>query len=113
MKYSKNFQTIGAVYKKSKEALLIVIGLAVAYILSSALILFNVEPELFNSYFDAIYWATITMTTVGYGDFYPVTEMGRFVTILSSFLGIAIIALPAGIITAGYMDEINKKKSDE
>ncbi len=110
MRYSKNFQTIGAVYKKSREALLIVIGLAVGYILATALIIFNVEPKSFETFFDAIYWATITLTTVGYGDIYPVTKLGQIITMLSSFLGIAIIALPAGIITAGYMDELKKNR---
>ena len=75
----------------------------------SALVIFNVEPESFNSFFDAIYWATVSLTTMGYGDIYPVTTIGRIVTMVSSVFGIAIIALPSGIITAGYMDEINKK----
>ena len=50
---------------------------------------------------------------MGYGDIYPVTTIGRIVTMVSSFVGIAIVALPAGIITAGYMEEIRKKDSDE
>lgn len=66
----------------------------------------NVEPDSFNSFFDAVYWATVSLTTMGYGDIYPVTEIGRVVTMISSLFGIAIVALPAGIITAGYMDEI-------
>lgn len=73
----------------------------------SALVVFNVEPDSFNSFFDAIYWATVSLTTMGYGDIYPVTEIGRVVTMISSLFGIAIVALPAGIITAGYMDELN------
>ena len=48
------------------------------------------------------------MTTVGYGDLYPVTTIGRIVTMISSVFGIAIIALPSGVITAGYLSEINK-----
>ena len=50
---------------------------------------------------------------MGYGDIYPVTPLGRAVTMTSSVLGIAIIALPSGVITAGYLDEINKSKDDE
>ncbi|WP_418517468.1 potassium channel family protein [Pseudoruminococcus massiliensis] len=64
-------------------------------------------------FFDAIYWATVSLTTVGYGDIYPVTVIGRLVTMLSSVLGIAIIALPAGIITAGYMSEIKYSDNDD
>lgn len=77
----------------------------------SALIVFNVEPDSFNTFFDAIYWATVSLTTVGYGDIYPVSVAGRVVTMISSVFGIAIIALPSGIITAGYMDEIRKDEN--
>ena len=79
----------------------------------SALTIYNVEPESFDTFFDAVYWATISLTTVGYGDIYPVTVVGRIVTMISSVLGIAIIALPSGVITAGYLEEINKKDEDE
>ena len=84
--------------------------MAFAYVLVSALIVFNVEPDSFNNYFDAVYWATVSLTTMGYGDIYPVTTAGRIVTMISSFMGIAIVALPAGIITSGMMDEINSAK---
>ena len=82
--------------------------MAAAYILVSALVIYNVEPESFGTFFDAIYWATISLTTVGYGDIYPVTTIGRIVTMISSAFGIAIIALPSGVITAAYLAEIDK-----
>ena len=107
-RYSKSVKIIVSVFKKSKESLIAVGTFAVAYIIISALIVFNVEPESFNSFFDAIYWATVSLTTVGYGDIYPITTIGRIVTMVSSIFGIAIVALPAGIITAGYMSEIDK-----
>ncbi|MBQ9922629.1 MAG: ion transporter [Clostridia bacterium] len=108
-RYSKSLRRILVVFQKSKESLIAVGTLAVAYIIISALIIFNVEPESFNNFFDAIYWATVSLTTVGYGDIYPVTTVGRIVTMVSSIFGIAIVALPAGIITAGYMSEIEKE----
>ena len=107
-RYSKSVRIIVSVFKKSKESLIAVGTLAIAYIIISALIVFNVEPESFNTFFDAIYWATVSLTTVGYGDIYPVPTIGRIVTMISSVFGIAIVALPAGIITAGYMNEIEK-----
>ena len=110
IRYSKNFEIIGRVLKSSKNSLMAVGVLAVGYIIVSALIIFNVEPDSFKSFFDAIYWATVSLTTVGYGDIYPVTTIGRLITMASSIFGIAIVALPAGIITAGYMKEI---KEDE
>lgn len=109
-RYSRNITIIINVIRKQKTALLAVLSLAGSYILISALVIFNVEPDSFDSFFDAIYWATVSLTTVGYGDIYPVTDAGRLITMLSSILGIAVVALPAGIITAGYMDELNKEK---
>jgi voltage-gated potassium channel len=109
LRYSKSFDIIVSVFKKQKRVLSAVATMSVAYVLVSALIIYNVEPESFNSFFDAIYWATISLTTVGYGDIYPVTTIGRVVTMISSVLGIAIIALPSGVITAGYLSEVNKK----
>ena len=108
IRYSKNIQILTNVLKKQKESLMIVSLLALGYIFISALIIFNVEPSTFPNFFDALYWATISLTTVGYGDIYAVSTTGKIITMISSFLGIAIVALPAGIITAGYMKEIKE-----
>ena len=110
VRYSKSFEIIGNVLRRSKESLIAVGMLASGYILISALIIFNVEPDSFITFFDAIYWATVSLTTVGYGDIYPISTMGRIITMISSIFGIAIVALPAGIITAGYMEELNNMK---
>ena len=112
MRYSRSLGIIISVMRKSKEALIACASLAAGYIIISALVVFNVEPNTFNTFFDAIYWATISLTTVGYGDIYPVTEVGRVVTMVSSVFGIAIVALPAGIITAGYMSELDEKDEE-
>ena len=112
-RYSKSIMIIVNVIKNSKEALLAVCTFAIGYILVSALVIFNVEAESFDTFFDAIYWATVSLTTVGYGDIYPVTTVGRIITMISSLFGIAVVALPAGIITAGYMNEISKPTDDQ
>lgn len=110
-RYSKSISIIIKVINKSKKPLLAVCTLAIGYILISALVIFNVEANSFDTLFDAIYWATVSLTTVGYGDIYPVTTAGRIITMISSILGIAVVALPASIITAGYMDAINSDKN--
>ena len=110
LRYSKSFDIIASVFKKQRKVLSAVATMAAAYILVSALVIYNVEPESFETFFDAIYWATISLTTVGYGDIYPVTTIGRIVTMISSAFGIAIIALPSGVITAGYLAEINEEE---
>ena len=109
-RYSKSIMIIVKVIRNTKDVLLAVCTLAVGYVLISALIIFNVEGESFKTFFDAIYWATVSLTTVGYGDIYPVSTAGRVITMISSVFGIAIVALPAGVITAGYMDVINDEK---
>lgn len=110
LRYSKSFDIITNVFRKQKKVLSAVATMAVAYILISALVIYNVEPDSFETFFDANYWATISLTTVGYGDIYPITTIGRIVTMFSSAFGIAIIALPSGVITAGYLEEISKDK---
>lgn len=113
LRYSRSFDMIANVFKKQKRVLMAVVLLALSYVFISALIMFNVEPESFNTFFDAVYWATISLTTVGYGDISPVTVTGKTVAMVSSIFGIAIIALPSGVITAGYLAEIKENKNDE
>ncbi len=108
IRYSKSINIIIDVIKKQSTPLIAVCSLTVGYVLIAALVIFNVEPDTFSTFFDAVYWAVVSLTTMGYGDIYPVTRAGQIVTMLSSLVGIAIIALPSGIITAGYMEEINK-----
>ncbi|MDY2698746.1 MAG: ion transporter [Lachnospiraceae bacterium] len=107
VRYSRNVQIVLNVFRKQKESLLVVGGIAILYILVSALIILNVEPETFENYFDAVYWATVSLTTMGYGDIYPITVVGRIFTMISSVMGIAVVALPAGIITSGLLEELN------
>ena len=108
IRYSGSMVILVNVMKESKKALLEVASLAMGYVFVSALVVFSVEPETFNSFFDAIYWATVSLTTVGYGDIYPVTTIGRTVAMISSVFGIAIVALPSGIVTAGYLNTLSK-----
>lgn len=118
IRYFEPLEIIISVIKKQRKILYTVLSLALFYTFITAMIMFNAEKEinpetgeyLFNNFFDAFYWAACTLTTVGYGDLYPISSVGRIISIISSMVGIAIIALPSGIITAGYLDEIRKKK---
>ena len=117
IRYFEPLKIIFSVIRRQRRILWTVLVLSVFYIFITALIMFNAEedinPEtgkyLFENFFDAFYWAACTLTTVGYGDLYPISHVGRVISIISSMVGIAIIALPSGIITAGYMDELNRK----
>lgn len=112
-RYAKSVQIIIDVIHTQRIPLLAVCSMAAGYVLISALVIFNVEPDTFENFFEAVYWATVSLTTMGYGDIYPVTTIGRIVTMVSSFVGIAIVALPSGIITAGYMDRLNGENNDQ
>ena len=121
IRYFEPLRIVVAVIKKQRVILGTVLGLAVFYVFVTALIMFNAEeqinPEtgdyLFHSFFDAFYWAACTLTTVGYGDIFPISSTGRVISIISAIVGIAIIALPSGIITAGYMEEVNERKKSK
>ncbi|MDD5936029.1 MAG: ion transporter [Clostridiales bacterium] len=113
LKYSSSFNIIYVILQKQKKVLLTVLVIAASYIFVSAVIVFQIEPETFPTFFDAIYWAVISLTTVGYGDIYPTSVYGRLFSMVSAFFGIAFVALPAGIISGGYLEVIMEQKSIE
>ena len=120
-RYTDKIKVLGKVIRKEKSVLLTVLGIAIFYVFLTALIMFNAEPHVnpetgavtFRDFFDALYWATVTLTTVGYGDLTPVTDIGRLVSMLSSLFGVAVIALPSGVITASYLEELRHEKQEE
>ena len=113
LRYSKSFTRIINAVKRERESLIAVCVLAIGYVLISALVIFQAEPDSFNSFFDAVYWSVVTLTTIGYGDISPSTDFGRLISMISAFIGVAIVALPTGIITAAYMTELEKEKEDK
>ena len=118
LRYSEQVFLFVKVLKKEQKVLSAVLLFAAAYIFITALVMFNFEPrinpntgnETFRTFFDAIYWSTVTLTTVGYGDLCPATNLGRLISMFSSLFGVAVIALPSGIITASYLDELRSIK---
>lgn len=114
VRYSKNVQILFKVLRKERHILFTVFWIALFYILITALIMFNVEESaMFEDFFDALYWATTTLTTVGYGDIYPSSDIGRVISMLSAILGVAVIALPSGVITASYLEELRESKNEK
>lgn len=109
LEYSHSFRVLRAVIRNSVRPLKAVLAFAVSYIIISALVIFHIEPG-FRDFFEALYWATVSLTTIGYGDLVPTTMLGRIVTMVSSIMGVAVIALPSGIVTAGYMKALEDEE---
>lgn len=118
-RYFDAFQTIIQVIRESASQLVISIVLCMFVMLFSAIVMYTVEnpvqPDQFPNVIASLWWAICTLTTVGYGDVYPVTAIGRFFAAVISLVGIGIIAIPTGIIAAGFSSAIDKqpeKKTD-
>lgn len=115
VKYSRSIRLTTQAIKNSEDTLCTVGMIALGYICVLALLIFNVEMDNDNihSFADALYFAAVSLTTVGYGDISPGTLIGRLITVCSSFVGVAIIALPSGILTAGYMKALEDEKNNK
>ena len=115
-RYSDALQRLGRVVYRKRFDLASTAVIAVFLLIVAAALLHAAEggdqPERFGSLPDAMWWAVVTMTTVGYGDVYPVTPLGRILGSFVAFLGIGLFALPTGILGAGYLEESNRRKSE-
>ena len=101
--------------EKKEEFTYIVIALLILLLTLTPLVYYvekEAQPEVFSSMGTTLWWSITTFTTVGYGDMYPITTAGRFLTTFVSFLGIAFYAIPGSIFTSSLLEKINKKKMD-
>ena len=116
-RYVDALQTVVSVIRTSASRLIISMALCFFVMLFSAIIMYTVEnpvqPEQFPNVVASLWWAICTLTTVGYGDVYPVTAVGRFFASIISLVGIGIIAIPTGIIAAGFSTAITSRKGDQ
>lgn len=114
-RYSESLQILQRVVKAKKEHLAdTVFILLVLLVMASSLMYFaeyKVQPEKFSSIPAAMWWAVATLTTVGYGDIYPVTTVGKILASVISVLGIGMFALPTGILGAGFVEEREQRRS--
>lgn len=117
-RYSSAIRLLGRVFVKRKEELAVTsIALGFLILLSATLMYYaeyEAQPEQFSSIPATLWWSVVTLTTVGYGDVYPVTLAGKIIAGVIAILGIGMVALPAGIISAGFVEEItNNSKCNE
>ena len=112
--YTRATKLVTNVFKtRFSELMLAFILTSFLIVIASCMVYFvehNAQPDKFTSIPDTIYWAVVTLTTVGYGDMYPITVMGKTFTVIILLAGIALLALPAGIITSGFLEEMRKSR---
>ena len=116
-RYSESLKTIGNVLRARRSELYItVFVIFILLILSSSLLYYaehDAQHEKFPSIPGSLWWSVVTLTTVGYGDVFPITPLGKIFGAIISFLGIGLFALPAGILGAGFLDEIRNKRCEK
>ncbi len=113
-RYSESMKTFASVLRNKKEDLLLALTLGAMLLVISSTLMFYAEhdaqPDKFSSIFDSLWWGVVTLATIGYGDVYPITTLGKIFGGLTAIAGIGMFALPAGIFGSGFMEEMEKKR---
>lgn len=116
-RYSQSLRLFGLVINRKKEELVISLSFLLLLLILSSFLMYDaehkVQPENFSNIFDAFWWGVVTFSTVGYGDIYPKTEIGKFIASVSTIIGIMIFALPTSILTAGFMEEYQENRQND
>ena len=112
--YYDSLRLIGDVISGKKQQLLSSMFIIGVLMLGSSLCMYSVEheaqPEVFSNAFSGLWWAASTVLTIGYGDIYPITTAGKILGLLIGFLGVGMVAIPTGIISAGFVDQYSRIK---
>lgn len=112
--YYDSLNVITQVITSKRQQLLSSVFIILVLMLASSLCMYSLEheaqPEVFTNAFSGIWWSVSTLLTVGYGDIYPITTLGKLFGIVISFLGVGMVAIPTGIISAGFVDQYSRIK---
>ena len=107
--YNDSFTVITNVLKEKKGQITSSVFIILILMIASSMMMYSVEnvaqPDVFENAFSGIWWSASTLLTVGYGDIYPITIMGKVLAIVISFLGVGLVAIPTGIISAGFVEQ--------
>ena len=113
-RYSDALLAVGDVFRrKSREILVSMFFVLILLTIASLLIYYaehDAQPEQFANAFSGLWWAVATLTTVGYGDIYPITVTGRILGAIIAIMGIGMVAIPTGILSAGFIEVLEKKE---
>lgn len=111
-----SFNVIATVFREKRNQIFSSIFIILLLMLGSSLCMYGAEhqaqPSVFKNAFSGLWWAVNTVLTVGYGDIYPVTVFGRCMAIVFEFLGVGAVAIPTGIISAGFVEQYTKKAAE-
>ena len=112
--YYDSLNVITEVIAGKRQQLISSVFIILVLMLASSLSMYGLEheaqPEVFENAFSGIWWAASTLLTVGYGDIYPITDAGKLLGIVITFLGVGMVAIPTGIISAGFVDQYSSIK---
>ena len=112
-RYSASLRSFGFVLRKQKEKLAVAAFVDVLVLVLAASAMYQLEhaaqPEQFSSIPATLWWGAVTLTTVGYGDMYPITPEGQFAGAIIAIFGIGLFALPASILAAGFIEELQEQ----
>lgn len=112
--YYDSLNVITQVLASKAQQLLSSVFIILVLMIASSLCMYSLEhdaqPEVFSNAFSGIWWSVSTLLTVGYGDIYPITTMGKIFSIFITFLGVGMVAIPTGIISAGFVDQYSRIK---
>jgi voltage-gated potassium channel len=115
-RYNNSLRLIWEVIKEKKSELAMTGFVTLMILLIASILMYyiegDVQPAKFSNVIACFWWAIATLTTVGYGDVYPVTVFGKIVSGFIAVLGIGLVALPTGLVSAGFMSKIDKRKKD-
>ncbi|MEG0366252.1 MAG: ion transporter [Coprobacillus sp.] len=116
-RYTAALNSVIVVFKKKKEQLISSVFVVFVLMIISSIFMYycehDVQPDKFENAFSGLWWAVATLTTVGYGDIYPITVLGKIISTFLALLGIGLVAVPTGIISAGFSEELIDSKEDE
>ena len=117
LRHMKSFQIIREALAMVKDELVTAYTACLILVGFAAILMYYIEhqaqPDVFRNVFDGIWWAIVTFTTTGYGDIYPVTYLGKFLGMIISLIGIAMIALPTGIVSSAFMNVIQQRQQQK
>jgi voltage-gated potassium channel len=112
-RYAESLQLLRTVAKNRKDELLLSLAIVILLLIVTSSLMYYAEnpaqPDKFSDIPAAMWWSVMTLTTVGYGDIFPVTEFGKILASITAMLGSAIFALPAALLGAGLVDELKKR----